>query len=129
MLLINTNPSITMRNCPECETPILGRADKKFCSDMCRNAFNNKLNSDSNSVVRNTNNALRKNRRILEEICISEKIKITKTHLSDKGFDFGFLTSLRKTQKGHTYHFVYEYGYLELENDLYLVVKDNRYKD
>ncbi|NBA87865.1 hypothetical protein GVN16_19000 [Emticicia sp. CRIBPO] len=118
-----------MRSCPECETPILGRADKKFCSDMCRNAYNNKLNSDSNNIVRNINNALRKNRRILEEICISEKTKINKNNLLEKGFDFGFLTSLRKTLKGHIYHFVYEYGYLELENDLYLVVKDNRYKD
>jgi len=48
------------KNCPECDDKIKGRADKKFCSDACRNAFNNKLNSDANSTVRNINNALRK---------------------------------------------------------------------
>jgi hypothetical protein len=34
--------------------------DKKFCSDGCRNAYNNKINKDSNNYMRNTNNKLRK---------------------------------------------------------------------
>ena len=34
--------------CPECGDKLKGRADKKFCSDACRNAYNNKLNSDAN---------------------------------------------------------------------------------
>jgi hypothetical protein len=39
---------------------IVGREDKKFCSDGCRNAYNNKINKDSNNYMRNTNNKLRK---------------------------------------------------------------------
>lgn len=35
------------KNCPECGDKIIGRADKKFCSDACRNAYNNALNKDS----------------------------------------------------------------------------------
>ena len=42
-----------MKTCLECGEPILGRSDKKFCSDLCRNAYNNKANSDSNNFVRN----------------------------------------------------------------------------
>jgi hypothetical protein len=103
-----------------------GRADKKFCSDMCRNSYNNRLNSDTYNVVRNTNNQLRRNRRILEEICPGEKARAAKSTLLAKGFDFSLLTSLRPTQKGNVYYFVYDYGYLELENDQYLIVKDNR---
>ncbi|SOE20830.1 Uncharacterized protein containing a Zn-ribbon [Spirosomataceae bacterium TFI 002] len=116
-------------HCLECGTPIQGRADKKFCSDLCRNTYNNKLNTDSISLVRNTNNALRKNRRILERICGEEKAKTTWSTLNSKGFDFNLITSIRTTKKGSTYHFVYDYGYLELDNNFYLIVKDNRGKN
>lgn len=115
-----------MKNCLECDEKIIGRSDKKFCSDLCRNAYNNKLNSDSTNLVRNTNNSLRKNRRILEEICKEDKAKTTKKTLVSEGFDFELLTSIRTTQKGSTYRFVYEYGYLDLDNDFFLIVKDNR---
>jgi len=40
------------RNCPECGEKIIGRADKKFCSDQCRNSYNNRLNSDASNTVR-----------------------------------------------------------------------------
>jgi hypothetical protein len=43
---------------------IVGREDKKFCSDG-RNAYNNKINKDSTNFMRNINNKLRKNYRIL----------------------------------------------------------------
>ncbi len=32
------------RTCLECHEKIVGREDKKFCSDGCRNAYNNKMN-------------------------------------------------------------------------------------
>jgi len=52
------------KKCAECGDEFIGRADKKFCSDQCRSAFNNKLNSDHSQFMRNVNNILRKNRRI-----------------------------------------------------------------
>jgi DNA-directed RNA polymerase subunit M/transcription elongation factor TFIIS len=118
-----------MKNCPECGSIILGRIDKKFCSDPCRNNYNNKLKADNNNYVRNINNTLKKNRRILEEICIDDKQKTTRSTLNEKGFDFTHFTHLRKTQKGSTYYFLYDYGYLELDNDFFLIVKDNRSKE
>lgn len=115
-----------MKNCQECGEPIMGRMDKKFCSDLCRNSFNNRLNSNSYNVVRNINNQLRKNRRILEELCPDDKSKTTKTILLTKGFDFNHITHVRPTLKGSIYHFVYDYGYLELDHDFYLIVRDKR---
>jgi hypothetical protein len=77
------------KKCLECEEIIKGRIDKKFCSDLCRNSYNNKLNSDNNNYVRNVNNILRKNRRILETILkAEEKATIQKQKLTDKGFNF-----------------------------------------
>jgi hypothetical protein len=113
-------------NCLQCGKSIHGRADKKFCSDPCRNTYNNQLNADSTNFVRNTNNALRKNRRILAAKCTEEKAKVTRKTLELKGFDFNLITSIRTTKKGSTYYFVYDYGYLELDNDFFLIVKDNR---
>lgn len=118
-----------MKHCPECGNSILGRIDKKFCSDMCRNTYNNKLKADDTNYVRNINNTLKKNRRILELLCPEEKSKTTRKTLNDKGFDFNHITHIRKTQKGSVYMFVYDFGYLELENDFFLIVKDNRSKD
>jgi predicted nucleic acid-binding Zn ribbon protein len=114
------------QQCLECGKPFSGRKDKKFCSDICRNTYNNQQNSDNVNLVRNTNNALRKNRRILEKLCPEDKAKTKRNTLMDKGFDFNLITNVRTTQKGSTYYFVYDYGYLELDNDFFLIVKDNR---
>ncbi len=112
------------RSCLECGTPIIGRIDKKFCSDYCRNAYNNKLNKDSKNLVRNINNRLRKNYRILDSYSLKDgKTRTTKTRLLDKGFDFEFITNLYTTKKGTTYFFVYDLGYLPLDNDFYMIVK------
>jgi hypothetical protein len=117
------------RKCLECGEEFSGRIDKKFCSDMCRNAFNNKLNSDSSNLVRNINNILRKNRRILQEINHDGKAKAHKKKLLEKGFDFNYFTSIYKTQKGSVYYFCYEQGYLALDNDFYFLVINQKFKE
>ncbi len=112
------------KQCLECGEKIIGRADKKFCSDYCRNAYNNSLNKDSKNLIRNINNRLRKNHRILESFPLNDgKTKTTKTRLMDRGFDFDHFTSLYTTQKGTVYYFVYDMGYLPLDNDFYMIVK------
>ncbi len=112
-----------MKNCLECNEKIVGREDKKFCSDGCRNAFNNKVNKDSNNFMRNINNKLRKNYRILTELNIDGKSKTTRNKMMSKGFDFEFFTNILNTKTGNTYYFIYEQGYLFLENDYLMLVK------
>ena len=109
--------------CLSCGEIIQGRSDKKFCSDQCRNAYNNELNSDANNYVRVINNALRKNRRVLSEVLgNNDKIKISKEKLNSKGFSFNFYTNMFQSKTGNTYYFCYEYGYMILESDFVLVV-------
>ncbi|KAB5490899.1 MULTISPECIES: hypothetical protein [Flagellimonas] len=115
---------MTQRECLECGTKLLGRIDQKYCSDHCRNAYNNRLNRDSKNLLRNINNKLRKNYRILGSFPLKEgKAKTTKMRLLDKGFDFELITNLYTTKKGSTYYFVYDMGYLPLDNDYYMIVK------
>lgn len=111
------------KSCPECGDKIIGRADKKFCSDSCRNSHNNKFNKDSKNLVRTVNNRLRKNYRILNTLNPQEKIKTTKQKMSAAGFDFNYFTSIYTTKAGTVYYFVYDQGYLPLEGDFYALVK------
>ena len=111
--------------CLDCELRIIGRADKKFCSDACRNNYNNKLNSDTNAFMRNVNNLLRKNRRILQELIDTKQKKrnALANKLISQGFNFDYYTHVLNTKTGNTYFFCYEYGYRKLENNHYLLVK------
>lgn len=115
-------PSQSERLCLECGAPFRGRVDKKFCSDTCRVAFNNRLNSDDTSYVRNINNILRKNRRILISMNPTGKNKVSYGKLKDRGFDFNHFTSTYKTREGSQYFYCYEHGYLPIEQDWYLLV-------
>lgn len=118
-------PAVTeARYCLACNKKIQGRADKKFCNDYCRNVYNNELKSVNNTVVRNLNNVLIKNRRILEAALGAEEMKkTTKEKLAQQGFSFKYITHTYANKKGNVYYFCYEYGYLPLEGDWYLVVK------
>ncbi|KPE50777.1 hypothetical protein [Chryseobacterium indologenes] len=111
-------------NCLECGEKIIGRADKKFCNDACRNAYNNKQNKDSNNLMRNVNNKLRKNYRILAECNTEGKAKVPKSKLDNLGFDFDYFTNLKVYKNGAEYRFIYDYGYKFLEDDFILIVKN-----
>jgi len=109
--------------CLECGESIKGRSDKKFCCDYCRNAYNNKVNKESKNLIRNTNNRLRKNYKILSELNSKGKTKITRGKLLDRYFDFQLFTSIYTTKTGNVYYYVYDQGYLKLENEYYLLIK------
>jgi hypothetical protein len=113
---------IEEKTCSECGTTIKGRVDKKFCSDQCRSAYNNRLNSDETSYVRNVNNILRKNRRVLMELNPEGKSRVSRDKLKAKGFDFQYFTSTYTTKEGAQYFYCYEQGYLPIEKDFFLLV-------
>ena len=115
------------KQCLDCGEPIRGRADKKFCSDQCRNNYNNQLHSNATNYMRNINNILRKNRRILSELNPGDKTSVHKDRLTDKGFNFNYHTNVYTTKKGHVYYFCYEHGFIKLENDFYALVLRKEY--
>ncbi len=112
------------RYCPECGKEIIGRAGKKFCSDSCRNNFNNRESKDITNLFRNTHNKLRKNYRILFELLDSkDKVKVDRKTLVKKKFDFDAITAVETAKTGSTYYFIYNFCYQTLENDVYLIFK------
>ncbi len=116
--------AIAEKTCLACNKKLSGRADKKFCNDYCRNSYNNGMKAANSPVIRNINNTLIKNRRILEGLLGGEEtIKKPKEKFLSQGFQFKYTTHIYTNKKGNTYFFCYEYGYLPLEHDWFLVVK------
>lgn len=113
--------------CLACGSIIKGRADKKFCNDYCRNNYNNLQKSKDNysSIIRNINNALLKNRKVLQSLLPPQEdlAKTTREKLLRLGFQFGYLTHIYTTKAGKQYFYCYDYGYLPLDNDWFLVVR------
>lgn len=103
----------------------MGRADKKFCDDFCRNAYHNKQNRDERNFVRNINKILQRNRKILYALNPDDKSKVHRNKLSNSGFNFNYFTSTYTTKAGATYYFCYEKGYLPIDNDWFALVTNH----
>jgi hypothetical protein len=112
-----------IRTCLECGEPLKGRADQKFCNDLCRNSYNNKKMSGSTNYMRKINRVLKKNHRILESLNPDGKTTTFKNTLEKQGFNFNYYTNIYTTKTGRDYFFVYDQGYSELENYKYVLVK------
>lgn|SRR5690554_3280719 len=115
------------RLCLECEAPLVGRRDQKFCGDYCRNTFNNRRNEDSNNYVRRINNILRKNRRIMAKLNPDGKKTLDGIIMAEEGFNFHYYTNIYTTQKGSQYIFCYDHGYLKMDNNQYMLVHKQDY--
>lgn len=110
--------------CVNCGRIIKGRTDKKFCDDSCRNNYNNSQKAVVTNYMRNINNALSKNRKVLEGLLGKEEMKKQpRERLDNEGFNFKYFTHIYTNKQGNIYHFCYEYGYLPLDNNWYLIVK------
>jgi len=117
-----------MKTCQYCQSVLRGRIDKKFCNDYCRNNFNNreKKRDSHHPIVRKINAALLKNRRILASVlpaAAGQAIRIHREKLQRQGFEFGYYTHIYTTQSGKNYRCTYEYGYLPLDPNWFLVVR------
>ncbi len=106
-----------------------GRIDKKFCSDQCRNTFNNRKSRGNTNFVKGINRILKKNRNILSSLNPSGKTKTTKTKMMEEGFNFRYHTNTYVTRAGKTYQFCYDQGYIELEDGYVALVVRQEYVD
>ncbi len=115
-------------NCLQCGEKIVGRIDKKFCDSECRNSFNNKKKRESEKQIIEINRVLRKNRTILKQFNPEGKTTIRKEYLEKQDFNFKFHTHSFSTGHGFVYKFCYEYGYLEMEDGIkVLIVNEQPY--
>jgi len=111
------------RNCLHCNETLQGRRDKKFCDDQCRNAYNNELRRDSTNAMRNVNNLLKKNYRILAGLDPAQKRLVSISELQQQGFNFTYFTSRYETRQGKIYQYVYDLGYMHYDQQRVMLVQ------
>lgn len=109
-----------IKQCLECGDYLIGRRDKKFCTDNCRSTYNNKLYQESNYLIRSINKSLRKNRRILSKLEQEGKMKVDRYLLLSMGFSFEFTTRVCCDEMGRLIKYCYEFGYVEHGDEINL---------
>jgi len=114
-----------MKNCKQCQQEIEGRADKIFCSAICKSKAHRKINFE-NRAIKNTHNILLKNYKILDNVFTNSRAKqVTLTHVSlaSKGFQFQYFTRLYKNKQGKYYRFIYNYKWMEFSDGNLIIYK------
>ena len=109
----------------ECGDKLKGRADKQFCHDACRSAFNNRRNREQLDPLKSINKVLVKNRKILKEVYETAEgnATVSMRRLENKGFLFNFFTHTEEPLKGNCYRYCYDFGYAEAKNGELLITK------
>lgn len=109
--------------CHWCSKTLYGRLDKKFCDQHCRNSYNNQRYRNQHLAFRPINAILRTNRTILFSILQeSQQTQISRQDLMKKGFNFNYITHIRKIAASKSCYFCYDVGYHTLDNGYFAVV-------
>ncbi len=115
------------KHCLYCEKLVRGRLDKKFCNDFCRNTYNNLQKTSFTNYQRNIIHQLRKNKQILEKILQDQLIvNVQRQQLLNLGFHFAYRTHHYTNKLGRTYVYCFEYGYMSLDEENFLIVKNHK---
>ena len=115
--------------CITCGEAIVGRSDKRFCSDQCRYGYNNRMKRSNEKLILDINKILRKNRKILKQFNPEGKTTIRTEYLTKMGFDFRYFTHTFITKNNNEYHFCYEYGYFKIDSAKTLIVNWQPYME
>ena len=74
-------------SCLECGEPLLGRSDKKFCNEECRNAYHSHRRSEARQRRHSTMMVLSSNYSILDNMLRLNKTSCPMGSLKAMGFD------------------------------------------
>lgn len=114
--------------CLYCNEKMQGRSDKKFCNANCRSSYHNQNKNAQEHYIREINKQLRKNRSALKKACPWGKATVRKEFLKQLGMDFKYITHSWKSQYGNLYFFCYDYGYMQVDDPLkVLIIQQQKY--
>lgn len=107
-----------------CNHIIIGRSDKRFCQDRCRNAYYYLNNTVVNpNPILKVNRILKKNRDLLNQLMAKSTNKVPLSKLNESGFDFNYLTRI-ETHQAQTVYFCYDVGYSIINDQEALLVSE-----
>ena len=110
--------------CMHCGKSVKGRADKRFCSVICKNNYNYKNRAVTKSDVKTIDDLLHRNRIILMTLMgDSKKETFDKLILTRAKFHFELHTGHYINKEGKTYWIVYDYAWMDFSDQKVLVVR------
>jgi len=117
--------SSSSRLCRMCKLPLVGRADKIFCSIECKNEYHVKLRRATAQAVRETDKILHRNRSILLEVMgkNSKQKKVDRKILDRQKFNFNYMTGYYINSQNKMYHIVYDFAWMEFSDGEILIVR------
>lgn len=105
--------------CLECGKEIVyGRADKKFCSESCKNKYHNNMHKYSRNMHFKVLNGIEKNYDILSKLFRSHVLSIDIGDLIALGFKIEYSTGYRKFNRHDEYR-CFEFKYYITKNRLF----------
>jgi hypothetical protein len=111
------------QSCQQCQTPIKGRSDKKFCSTTCKNTFNNAQKIATLEITAEIDGYLHQNRTILSQLMGASKKEIfDRLVLVRAGFHFDYMTNIYINKENKMYRFVYDYGWMDFSDQKVLII-------
>ncbi|MFK7953547.1 MAG: hypothetical protein AB8B73_11925 [Ekhidna sp.] len=121
----------TRQECMNCNKPLSGRRDKKYCDSQCKAEYHNKNKTYGELYISSSQSITRHNRRILKTLSPEGKATVRKEVLDQMGFDYRYFSGLFKT-KSNLYYLVYDYAFSPIfENGVEkaLIVQRQDYMD
>ena len=111
--------------CKICNTIIIGRSDKIFCSVRCKNYYHTNLRRVTKIAVADIDIILHRNRAILLEIMGKSltQLKVNRMVLEKKKFRHKYHTHFHINSKGKMYHHLYDFAWVEFSDDEILIVR------
>lgn len=114
-----------MEKCKECGADLIGRIDKKFCSEGCRNSWHNRRCRDEGKEIRKINRILARNLKLLKEISCNKTVECPKEKMVRLGFDFSYFTSVEKDPCIGLCYFCYDFSYSYSKKDVICISPPN----
>jgi len=114
-----------MRTCKYCNRTIKGRADKIYCSAICKSKAHRKKQNPS-APIHTINKILQNNYLILYSLFTNSKaakMKIDHLSLANRGFQFDYCTRIYLNNKGKWYRYVYDYRWMEFSDQKVIVFR------
>lgn len=99
--------------CLQCGLPLVGRADKKYCDDGCRNSYLNARMMDANKICRPYHRSLKQNYGVLAEHFNSGQDLVSKDELLMQGFNPKYATGMDLLEDGTMCYGLYDLEYFE----------------
>ncbi|NOT37128.1 MAG: hypothetical protein HOP11_07100 [Saprospiraceae bacterium] len=109
--------------CRMCKTDFKGRADKIFCSIVCKNSYHLKLRNVTAVATTQIDTILHRNRSILLEILGKKlnQLKVDKKLLDSKKFNWTYITHYHINSNNKFVNYVYDFSWIVFSDQEVLI--------